>query len=67
MKLCVMRWAKTGDTVSLRQIHGGSGKQAGSVIEGLAAYVVKLALTTVVTLRVVLTPQEGGLKRKAGA
>jgi sulfate/thiosulfate transport system substrate-binding protein len=36
--------AKTGDTVSIRQSHGGSGKQARSVIDGLEADVVTLAL-----------------------
>ena len=36
--------AKTGDDVSVRQSHGGSGKQARSVIDGLAADVVTLAL-----------------------
>ncbi len=36
--------AKTGDTVSVRQSHGGSGKQARSVIDGLEADVVTLAL-----------------------
>lgn len=36
---------KTGDTVTLRQSHGGSGKQATSVINGLEADVVTLALT----------------------
>src|SRR5450755_5063745 len=35
---------KTGDTVSVNQSHGGSGKQARSVIEGLEADVVTLAL-----------------------
>ena len=35
---------KTGDTVSVRQSHGGSGKQARSVIDGLDADVVTLAL-----------------------
>ncbi len=35
---------KTGETVSIRQSHGGSGKQARSVIEGLEADVVTLAL-----------------------
>ncbi len=34
----------TGETVSIRQSHGGSGKQARSVIEGLRAEVVTLAL-----------------------
>jgi sulfate/thiosulfate transport system substrate-binding protein len=36
--------AKTGDTVSIKQSHGGSGKQARSVIDGLDADVVTLAL-----------------------
>jgi sulfate transport system substrate-binding protein len=36
--------AKTGETVAMRQSHGGSGKQARSVIDGLQADVVTLAL-----------------------
>jgi sulfate/thiosulfate transport system substrate-binding protein len=35
---------KTGDDVSVSQSHGGSGKQARAVIDGLAADVVTLAL-----------------------
>jgi sulfate transport system substrate-binding protein len=35
---------KTGDTVSVKQSHGGSGKQARSVIDGIDADVVTLAL-----------------------
>jgi sulfate transport system substrate-binding protein len=35
---------KTGDKVSVKQSHGGSGKQARSVIDGLQADVVTLAL-----------------------
>ncbi|EHR72256.1 sulfate/thiosulfate-binding protein [Burkholderiales bacterium JOSHI_001] len=35
---------KTGDNVSVKQSHGGSGKQARSVIDGLDADVVTLAL-----------------------
>ena len=35
---------KTGDTVTVRQSHGGSGKQATSVINGIEADVVTLAL-----------------------
>jgi sulfate/thiosulfate transport system substrate-binding protein len=35
---------KTGDKVTVRQSHGGSGKQARAVIEGLGADVVTLAL-----------------------
>jgi sulfate transport system substrate-binding protein len=36
--------AQSGDSVKLRQSHGGSGKQARAVIDGLAADVVTLAL-----------------------
>ena len=36
--------AKTGETVTIRQSHGGSGKQARAVIDGLDADVVTLAL-----------------------
>src|SRR6202140_644866 len=36
--------SKTGDTVRVNQSHGGSGKQARSVIDGLEADVVTLAL-----------------------
>jgi sulfate transport system substrate-binding protein len=35
---------KTGDNVTINQSHGGSGKQARSVIDGLEADVVTLAL-----------------------
>lgn len=35
---------KTGDNVTIRQSHGGSGSQARSVIDGLEADVVTLAL-----------------------
>jgi sulfate/thiosulfate transport system substrate-binding protein len=35
---------KTGDDVTVRQSHGGSGKQARSVLDGLQADVVTLAL-----------------------
>src|SRR5882724_3120058 len=35
---------KTGDTVTIDQSHGGSGKQAQAVIDGLDADVVTLAL-----------------------
>jgi sulfate transport system substrate-binding protein len=35
---------KTGETVTIRQSHGGSGKQARAVIDGLQADVVTLAL-----------------------
>ncbi|MGZ8227938.1 MAG: sulfate ABC transporter substrate-binding protein [Methylococcaceae bacterium] len=37
--------AKTGNTVAINQSHGGSGKQARSVLEGLEADVVTLALS----------------------
>jgi sulfate/thiosulfate-binding protein len=36
--------ARTGDTVTVKQSHGGSGKQARAVIDGLPADVVTLAL-----------------------
>ena len=36
--------SKTGDEVTIQQSHGGSGKQACSVIDGLTADVVTLAL-----------------------
>ncbi|OON63639.1 sulfate transporter subunit [Massilia sp. KIM] len=36
--------AKTGDNVTVKQSHGGSGKQARAVIDGLPADVVTLAL-----------------------
>jgi sulfate/thiosulfate-binding protein len=35
---------KTGDTLTVKQSHGGSGKQARAVIDGLSAEVVTLAL-----------------------
>ena len=35
---------ETGDNVTIRQSHGGSGKQATSVINGIEADVVTLAL-----------------------
>ncbi|WP_408595310.1 sulfate ABC transporter substrate-binding protein [Limnohabitans sp.] len=44
-KAFAAQWkARTGDTVSIKQSHGGSGKQARSVIDGLEADVVTLAL-----------------------
>jgi sulfate transport system substrate-binding protein len=44
-KAFVKHWqAKTGKKVSIRQSHGGSGKQARTVIDGLQADVVTLAL-----------------------
>ena len=40
------QWKKeTGNTLTIRQSHGGSGKQARSVIDGLQADVVTLALS----------------------
>jgi sulfate/thiosulfate-binding protein len=36
--------ARTGDTVTINQSHGGAGKQARAVIDGLQADVVTLAL-----------------------
>ena len=44
-KSFVQYWQKkTGDKVTIKQSHGGSGKQARSVIDGLEADVVTLAL-----------------------
>jgi sulfate transport system substrate-binding protein len=40
-----VQWkAKTGKAITIQQSHGGSGKQARAVIDGLAADVVTLAL-----------------------
>jgi sulfate/thiosulfate transport system substrate-binding protein len=44
-KAFAAQWkAKTGETVNIKASHGGSGKQARSVIDGLEADVVTLAL-----------------------
>jgi sulfate transport system substrate-binding protein len=44
-KAFAKQWkAKVGDNVNVKQSHGGSGKQARSVIDGLDADVVTLAL-----------------------
>jgi sulfate/thiosulfate transport system substrate-binding protein len=44
-KAFAAQWkAKTGQTVTINQSHGGSGKQARAVIDGLEADVVTLAL-----------------------
>ena len=44
-RLFAEHWlAETGERVEIRQSHGGSGKQARSVIDGLQADVVTLAL-----------------------
>lgn len=44
-KLFANYWKdKTGDTVTIQQSHGGAGKQARAVIDGLEADVVTLAL-----------------------
>lgn len=44
-KLFAADWKeKTGETVTIRMSHGGSGRQARSVIDGLGADVVTLAL-----------------------
>ena len=41
----IKHWkAKTGETLVIRQSHGGSGKQARAVLDGLEADVVTLAL-----------------------
>jgi sulfate/thiosulfate-binding protein len=44
-ELFAAKWqAETGETVTIRTSHGGSGKQARAVIDGLPADVVTLAL-----------------------
>jgi sulfate/thiosulfate transport system substrate-binding protein len=44
-KAFAAQWkSKTGDNVTIKQSHGGSGKQARSVIDGLNADIVTLAL-----------------------
>ena len=44
-KAFAAKWkAQTGDNVTFKASHGGSGKQARSVIDGLEADVVTLAL-----------------------
>lgn len=46
-KAFVNHWKKkSGETLTIRQSHGGSGKQARSVIDGLDADVVTLALAS---------------------
>jgi sulfate transport system substrate-binding protein len=43
-KAFALHWkAKSGDTVTINQSHGGSGAQARAVIDGLRADVVTLA------------------------
>lgn len=43
--LFIQHWKeKTGETLTIKQSHGGSGKQARAVIDGLQADVVTLAL-----------------------
>lgn len=41
--------AKTGDNITIQQSHGGAGKQARAVIDGLAADVMTLALAYDIT------------------
>ncbi len=44
-KAFAAKWkAETGDTITVNQSHGGSGKQARSIIDGLQADVTTLAL-----------------------
>ncbi len=46
-KAFAAQWlAKTGQEIKIKQSHGGSGKQARSVIDGLQADVVTLAMET---------------------
>jgi len=49
-KIFATYWKKkTGQTVEIKQSHGGSGKQARSVVDGLKADVVTLALSLDIT------------------
>ena len=53
--------AKTGDNVTVQQSHGGSGKQARAVIDGLPADVVTLALAydvSAITRKAGLIPED---------
>ena len=52
---------KTGDSVTINQLHGGSGKQARAVIDGLDADVVTLALAYDIDA----ISEKGGLLPKA--
>ena len=54
--------AETGDKVTVRQSHGGSGKQATSVINGIEADVVTLALAMTST-----PSPNAGVSRKTGS
>ena len=54
--------AKAGEDVAIKQSHGGSGKQARAVIDGLEADVVTLALGGDVDR----LPKNGGLSRPTG-
>ena len=53
----------TGETVSINQSHGGSSKQAGSVIAGLAADVITMNQASDIDIladRGALVPVDGG-------
>jgi sulfate/thiosulfate transport system substrate-binding protein len=53
--------SKTGQEVSIRQSHGGSGKQSRSVMDGLSADVVTLGLAY--DINILSNPPEGRVKQ----
>ncbi len=59
------KWkADTGETVTIQQSHGGSGKQARAVIDGLEADVVTLALESDINA---IAEKSGQDRRRTGA
>ena len=62
------KWkAETGKTIDLKQSHGGSGRQARSVIDGLEADVVTLALAYDIDAIADRGHDRGGLAEEAAA
>ena len=59
--------AETGKTIDLKQSHGGSGRQARSVIDGLQADVVTLALAYDIDADRRPRAHRGGLAEEAAA
>ncbi len=59
--------AKTGQTVTIQQSHGGSGGQARAVIDGLEADVVTLALAYDIDAIAAERPDQPGLAEAAAA
>ena len=59
--------AKTGEKVTIEQSHGGSGKQARAVIDGLQADVVTLALQGDIDQIAKVRQDQGRIGRSASA